>query len=1405
MVTELLETLTRRGIYLWTEGDALRYRAPEKALDSRLRSEIVRLKPEILELLRRREAAQQPAEALGIVADPPSRHEPFPLTDIQEAYWIGRSGLLELGDISAHTYQEFDFPSLDLPRFEQAWRRLVERHEMLRAELLPDGVQRILPAGETPPFAIAVEDLRGLPPEAVEQREQEVRQRMSTQGPDPGRWPPFEIRALLLAGDRVRLAISVSLLICDALSFRVLLRELRHLYERPDAALEELALSFRDYVLALNAARETPAFRRALEYWTSRLETLPPGPDLPLAQSPGRLERHEFRRRRTVVPAEAWARLREQARRCGVTPTVALATAYAEVLAAWSGSRRFTLNLLFFNRLPVHPQVESVVGNFSSTILLEVDATPVESFEARAGRLQQQLWRDLEHSQVSGVRVLREWNRTRPAGARVALPVVLASTLNLVAPAGAAEAGAADSDLRGELVYGCLQTPQVWLDHQVAEQEDGSLAFNWDVVEALFPPGMIDDMAEAYRGLLERLAAGEEAWGLPVPPLTPAAHLAQRAAVNATEAPLSDALLHDLFACQTAGRAGSPAVIAGDGERLTYGDLDRLSALWARRLRQAGARPGEVVAVVMEKGWEQIAAVLAVLRAGGAYLPADPALPAERLAYLLTHAGARRALTQPHLLGRLDWPAGVEPLAPDREAAAGDLPSEAEEPVGRPGDLAYILYTSGSTGVPKGVAIDHRGPVNTVADMVRRFRIGPQDRVLALSSLSFDLSVFDLFGPFSCGGAVVVPSAAESREPARWTELVRRERVTIWNSVPALMGMWVDFLEGQPAGTAPACLRLVLLSGDWIPVSLPDRIRALFPEARVISLGGATEASIWSILYPISEVYPGWQSIPYGRPMANQRMYVLDDRLEHRPTWVPGELYIGGVGVALGYWRDEERTRQSFPRHPRTEERLYRTGDLGRFLPDGEIEFLGRRDFQVKVQGYRIELGEIETALSRHPGVGSAVVAALGEPRGEKRLVAYVVPSGEAAPAAAELREHLRGKLPDYMVPSAFVFLEALPLTSNGKIDRPALARLDAARPAAADRVPPRDRTEAALAEVWQELLGGGPVGVTDNFFELGGYSLLAVRLMARIRSRFGRDLSLAALVAAPTIEQLARRLADGAGGDADSPLVALQPSQPGSRPPFFCVHPVGGSVLCYADLARRLGRGQPFYGLQLTEPAAAEGGIEALAERYLEALVSVQPRGPYRLGGWSMGGVIAFEMARRLRERGELVALLALIDAAAPAAAARELAPDLSEDEMLAWWAADLWGLNGAPPPLGAMELQGLAPDEALAAVLARAQGEGVLPAELDLAAAERLFALFRANARALGRFAPRPYPGQVLLVRGRQGTAANGDPRWGWGALAAEVDVTWLDGDHFSLVQEPRVAALAELLAERLKREPA
>jgi amino acid adenylation domain-containing protein len=455
----------------------------------------------------------------------------------------------------------------------------------------------------------------------------------------------------------------------------------------------------------------------------------------------------------------------------------------------------------------------------------------------------------------------------------------------------------------------------------------------------------------------------------------------------------------------------------------------------------------------------------------------------------------------------------------------GEAAGELKTPVQRPDDLAYVIFTSGSTGLPKGVMIDHRGAVNTILDMNRRFAITSADRVLAISSLSFDLSVYDIFGMLAAGGTIVLPAAEDAREPSHWAAMVVREGVTIWNSVPALMKLFCEHARSRPE-MAGNKLRQVWLSGDWIPLTLPDQIRAIAPQAQITSLGGATEASIWSILFPIENIDPSWKSIPYGRAMENQKFHVLDDALEPCPTQVAGRLYIGGIGLAKGYWRDPEKTAERFLIHPRTGERLYWTGDLGRWLPNGNIEFLGREDCQVKIRGFRVELEEVEAALLQHPGLEAAVVTAQGEQLGDKRLVACVVGCREA-PDTRELRDFLLNKLPEYMVPSTFMVLDQLPLTANGKIDRRSLPVPEAqGREADPSFVAPRTPVEETIARIWAETLLVPAVGIYDSFYELGGDSLAAFQIIARLNTAFSVELPVRTLFENPTVSQLTGQLA---------------------------------------------------------------------------------------------------------------------------------------------------------------------------------------------------------------------------------------------------------------------------------------
>ncbi|MCP4996507.1 MAG: amino acid adenylation domain-containing protein, partial [Gammaproteobacteria bacterium] len=985
-----------------------------------------------IETLPENQASELSDHALpGVVPAPADRYEPFPLTDVQQAYWLGRSQTFVLGQVATHGYLEIEISNLDLARLEWAWQQLIERHDMLRMIIRADGQQQILET--VPVYEVEITDLRGQSDRIIEARLETIRKELSHQMLATDQWPLFEIRATRLTDSHTRLHLSFDALLADGWGFQILVREWYQLYHNPEAALPVLELSFRDYVLTEQRLLESTLYQQAQAYWFGRLDDFAPAPALPLAQDPETISRPEFRRRQGQLGPEQWQALKQRAGQAGLTPSALLLAAFAEVLTYWSKNPRFTVNLTLFNRLPLHPQVNDIVGDFTSLTLLEVDNGGGQSFKERSQRLQHQLWQDLDHRYVSGVRVLRELSRRQ--GQQVLMPVVFTSTLGLETN----EADDVDQNEWGEVIYGISQTPQVWLDHQVMEQQ-GMLIFNWDAVEALFPAGLLDDMFNAYCTLLDRLATSDDLWQQAGSQLLPAAQLVQRATVNDTAAPISEEMLHTLFCAQVEARTDDLAVIS-PARTLTYQELYEQATQVGHWLRAHQAQPNTLVAVVMEKGWEQVVAVLGSLMSGAAYLPVDPDLPAERRNYLLEQGEVELVLTQSRFNQTFDWPERIPAsnrLSVDTPAELAGVSTDPLEPVQNPTDLAYVIYTSGSTGQPKGVMIDHRGAVNTIVDLNDRFQIGPDDRVLALSALNFDLSVYDIFGTLAAGGTIIMPTPDGRRDPAHWVELMTAHRVTLWNSVPALMQMLVEYLAGSPSSTS---LRLVWLSGDWIPITLPDQIWTLFPEAQLISMGGATEASIWSILYPIEAVDPTWSSIPYGKPMLNQHFQVLNELMGPCPVWVPGEIYIGGIGLAQGYWRDEEKTQAHFISHPETGERLYKTGDLGRYLPDGNIEFLGREDFQVKIRGHRIELGEIEAALVRHPDVQEAVASVVGEPRGDRHLAAYLVlasdgngSNGQPIDQAAYGLEAMKGVLTDPMARLKF------------KLNQPGIRSLDPQR-----------------------------------------------------------------------------------------------------------------------------------------------------------------------------------------------------------------------------------------------------------------------------------------------------------------------------------------------------------------------
>jgi amino acid adenylation domain-containing protein len=1211
-----------------------------------LNDRLSRLTPEQRAVLAMRiSAAKKPKEGQGsralpqVQPDPERRYEPFPLSDIQQAYLIGSSESVELGNISCLSYFEIEFTDWDHERFESALARLIERHEMLRCIVLPEGQQQIL--RQTPRYQVKSTDLRGLDPAQAEARLAETRAHLSRKSHQPDVWPLFDFHVTHLPSGKSLLHVTIDLLIGDGRSLEIVFGELAQLYRDPKAELPPLELSFRDYLIALESLTETESFRESRDYWMKRVPDLPAAPELPLAKNPASIQ-PVFKRRQMRIEPALWQSLREKARRANLTPPGIVLAVYAEVLAIWSKTPRFTLNLTLFNRLPLHKQSNDIIGDFTSVNLLEVDNLEPAPFVERAQHTLGQLWQDLSYRYFSGVRVIRELSRSQGAGLKAIMPVVFTSLLDL----GAESGGPSSADRLGKRGYAISQTPQVGLDF-VVHEDRGTLVVSIDAVEELYPDGLLDDFFEAARALLTQLATDDAAWnrslGENSRQLLPRAQVEMLERVNNTQAPVSDELLHTPFLKQVEARPTATAVWTPTRE-LSYEELYRRACRVEEELLGRNVQPNQFVAVVMEKGWEQVVGVLGIHFAGGAYVPVDPDLPAERQRYLIQNVDAKVVLAHSAVHSRLSVPEGVEVLLVDKlEPAASTPPAQRRRQ--KPEDLAYVIYTSGSTGVPKGVMIDHRGALNTCLDINQRFSVGPEDRVLALSRLNFDLSVYDIFGLLAAGGTIVMPSAELAQDIPHWAQLVRSQKVTLWNTVPALMQLLADEVgRGEKIGQS---LRVIMMSGDWIPVPLPGQLQRILPNAKIISMGGATEASIWSIMYPIEKVDPNWKSIPYGKAMLNQTFHVLNHAQAPCPVWVPGQLYIGGVGLAKGYWKDEKKTNAHFVKDPFTGAPLYRTGDWGRLLPDGNIEFLGREDSQVKVQGYRIELGEVEAKLHECEGVEGCIVIVREDHPGEKRLVGYAVPKPGVQLDGAALREELRGKLAEYMVPAAIVALERIPLTANGKVDRKALPAV--ARPAGEVVAPiaPRDELESQLVKLWEELLNVHPVSLRDNFFDLGGHSLLAVRLFSELRKMTGKTLGLSTLFQAPTVEKLAEVLRKNEKGSSGwSSLVTIQPE--GSRPPFFCVHGGGGNVLIYRDLSKNLGPDQPFYGLQsqgLDGKRPLLTRIEDMASLYVQEVKKVQPRGPYFLGGYCMGGAVAYEMARLLREEGREVALVAFFE----------------------------------------------------------------------------------------------------------------------------------------------------------------
>jgi amino acid adenylation domain-containing protein len=882
---------------------------------------------------------------------------------------------------------------------------------------------------------------------------------------------------------------------------------------------------------------------------------------------------------------------------------------------------------------------------------------------------------------------------------------------------------------------------------------------------------------------------------------------------NATESDYPrDACVHELIEHQAERRDDSVAVTFED-QHLTYFDLNRRANHLAHYLRKRGVGPDVLVGLCVERSLDMIVGLLGILKAGGAYVPLDPAYPKDRIAYILEDASAPVLITQQKLLpGLPEQSAEVVLLDTDWSSIAKEECSNLSRRA-KSQNLAYVIYTSGSTGKPKGVQLEHRSVVNFLWSVQKEPGLHEDDIVAAVTTLCFDIAGLEIYLPLITGAQVVVISREDASDGKKLQARMQATGITTMQATPAT---WRLLLEVGWSGSSKL---KILCGGEAFPRELADK---LLPRCGSLwNMYGPTETTIWSAVYQV--MAGGEGTVPIGHPMANTQFYIVDENLRPVPVGQEGQLLIGGEGLARGYQNRPELTAEKFIADVFSKKqgaRLYQTGDLARYTPDGNIAFLGRMDHQVKIRGYRIELGEIESVLATHPSVHHCVVVAREDTPGDKRLVAYMVASRDQRPVSHMLREFLSAKLPDYMVPSGFVVLEAMPLTPNGKVDRKALP-LPTRENSAIERefVAPRTDLEKQLVGIWESILGIAPIGVTDNIFDLGVNSLIAAQLFARIEKTIGSKLPPAPLFQAPTVESLARLLTQHESAASRwTSLVAIKTEGP--KTPLFCIHGGAGTVLLFNSLARRLTPGRPIYGLQsqgLYGRDLPHTSIEEMAAHYVKEIRSVQSHGPYLLSGWCFGGIVAFEMAQQLHALGEQVDLLAMLNAPSTPDY-RALTPDpvirplrerlhkhwnkfstLRPHEKVAYISRKvrgqlIWRKNR-------MRRRALIVSFRMTRRVRQLLYKYYLDRRRPLPDFLRNTYFLIINAKAERKYRHQSYPGSMVVFRD-QGPYP--DPHLGWGRFVqgeiTSYEIRVSVSDHRALMQEPAVREVAEKIEEYL-----